>query len=215
MIDEDGAQLKLVLSVPGSFQSLKGMSLDSQGNAWIASGGEGVYLVSPDGTVVKGSPFTGGGVNGPWSVTVDGDDNVWVANFGPMEQGNFYGNDDIGGIKAAISKLAGVNTPGLDPGCPISPVTGYTLPSAGSQVLLHNSDPTKSDPLYGPAGPACYSPLMRQTNCLIDQAGNVWALNNWKPSFDIDMPVPPTVGNPGGDGVVIFVGLAKPPIKKH
>jgi hypothetical protein len=32
------------------------------------------------------------------------------------------------------------------------------------------------------------------------------------------MPLPPTEdnpGNPGGDGVVIFVGLAKPPIKKH
>lgn len=193
-------------------QSLKGMSLDSQGNAWIASGGQGVYLVSSDGATVSG-PFTDGGISGPWSVTVDGDDNVWVANFGPMESGNFYGNDDANGVKAAISKLAGVNTPGFKPGDPISPPKGYTLPSAGSQVLLPNRDP-----LYGPAGPACYSPLMRQTNCLIDQAGNVWALNNWKPSFDIDMPLPPTEdnpGNPGGDGVVIFVGLAKPPIKKH
>jgi hypothetical protein len=49
--------------------------------------------------------------------------------------------------------------------------------------------------------------------CLINQAGNVWALNNWKPSFDVD--IAPEVGNPGGDGVVIFVGLAKPPIKQH
>ena len=146
-----------MFSVAGSFQSLKGMSLDSQGNAWIASGGEGVYLVSPDGTEVKG-PFTGGGISGPWSVTVDGDDNVWVANFGPMESGNFYGNDDNGGVKAAISKLAGVNTPGLDPGYPISPVTGYTLPSAGSQVLLHNSDPTKSDPSTAPTAPRATAP---------------------------------------------------------
>jgi hypothetical protein len=87
-------------------------------------------------------------------------------------------------------------------------LTGYTLPSAGDPVLLNNK------PLYGGRGPAkCFSPLMRQTNCLIDQAGNVWALNNWKPSFDVD--VDPDVGNPGGDGIVIFVGLAKPPIKKH
>jgi len=212
---EDGA-LRRQFVVGGSFQSLKGMSLDSQGYAWIASGGQGVYLVSPDGTEVSG-PFNGGGISGPWSVTVDGDDNVWVANFGPMEPGSVYGNGDR---KAAISKLAGANPdtrpPGLEAGDPISPDTGYTLPSAGSQVLLHNSDPLiKSDPLYGPAGPACFSPLMRQTNCLIDQAGNVWALNNWKPSFDIDMPPPPTPGNPGGDGIVIFVGLAKPPIKKH
>lgn len=46
---------------------------------------------------------------------------------------------------------------------------------------------------------------MRITNCCIDQAGNVWTINNWKPNFDLDMD------NPGGDGIVIFVGLAKPP----
>jgi hypothetical protein len=196
---------------PISFQSLKGMSLDSQGNAWIASGGQGVFFVSSDDTVVKG-PFTAGGISGPWSVTVDGDDNVWVANFGPMEPGSVYGNYGTNAaqlVKAAVSKLAGVNTPGSDPGDPISPSTGYTLPSAGSPVLLNNQ------PLYGVGGPACYSPLMRQTNCLIDQAGNVWALNNWKPSFDVDMPPPPQKGNPGGDGIVIFVGLAKPPIQKN
>ncbi len=38
---------------------------------------------------------------------------------------------------------------------------------------------------------------------------NVWAVNNWKPNFDDDFD--PTIGNPGGDGIVIFVGLAKPP----
>jgi len=41
----------------------------------------------------------------------------------------------------------------------------------------------------------------------IDQAGNIWSLNNWKPRIDID-----TIGmNPGGDGIIIFVGLAPPP----
>ena len=207
-------QFPLITKGPaGAFESLKGMSLDSQGNAWIASGGDhAVYSISSDGTTVSG-PFKGGGINGPWSVTVDGDDNVWVANFGPMTPGSFYGSDEPGGVKASISKLAGVNPatrpPGLNPGDPISPLHGYTLPSAGSQVLLHNLEP-----LYGSGSKRkCFSPLIRQTNCLIDQAGNVWALNNWKPSFDVDFP--PKTGNPGGDGVVIFVGLAKPPVKKN
>jgi hypothetical protein len=209
---ERGA-IKQVFSVLGTFQSLKGMSLDSQGNAWIASGGDdGLFLITSDGTAWAG-PYKGGGISGPWSVTVDGDDNLWVANFGPMKAGNFYGSEDPNGVKASISKLAGANAEtrllGLQPGDPISPPTGYTLPSAGSQVLLHNGAP-----LYGSgSGRKCFSPLIRQTNCLIDQAGNVWALNNWKPSFDVD--IAPEVGNPGGDGVVIFVGLAKPPIKKH
>ena len=48
--------------------------------------------------------------------------------------------------------------------------------------------------------------MMRQTNSMIDQAGNIWSLNNWKPDFDTDLCC-----NPGGDGVVIFVGLAAPP----
>jgi len=184
--------------------SLKGLSLDSQGNAWVASGGDdAVYLFNPEGEVL--GKFSGGGISCPWSATVDGDDNVWVANFGPMTFGNDY-------INAAISKLAGTNPvtrpPGLKTGNPISPQTGYTLHSAGRPVLLHNGDP-----LYGPdATTESYSPLMRQTNCVIDQAGNVWAINNWKPNFDAD--VSPETGNPGGDGIVIFVGLAKPPIKK-
>jgi hypothetical protein len=72
-------------------------------------------------------------------------------------------------------------------------------------VLLHNGVP-----LYGygqPPGPPCFIPMMRQTAVVIDQAGNIWSINNWKPDFDID-----TVGgNPGGDGIIIFVGLAAPP----
>lgn len=38
-------------------------------------------------------------------------------------------------------------------------------------------------------------------------------MNNWKPDFNVDAP--PNTGNPGGDGIVIFVGLAKPPVKRH
>jgi hypothetical protein len=175
----------------------KGVALDSQGNAWVASGGDDtVYMISPDGRTHTG--FTGGGISGPWSVAVDGDDNVWVANFGPMGPLHDY-------TRAALSKLAGIRPPpGYDTGDPISPHTGYTLPSAGSQVLLPNGEP-----LYGRAGPACYSPLMRQTSCTIDQAGNVWAVNNWKPNFATDFL--PGSGNPGGDGIVIFVGIARPP----
>src|SRR6266496_5947558 len=92
---------------------------------------------------------------------------------------------------------------GHNAGDPISPPTGYTVPSAGSEVLLHSGEP-----LYGPPpAPPCFIPMMRQTAVVIDQAGNIWSINNWKPDFDID-----TVGqNPGGDGIIVFVGLASPP----
>jgi hypothetical protein len=177
---------------------LRGISLDSQGNAWVASQGDGfVYALGPDGAELCHScRFNRGGIDHPWGMTVDGEDNVWVGNFGPLQPGsNFTGR---------ITKLWGVNAPpGHNVGDPISPRTGYTVPTAGSEVLLHNGVP-----LYGPPPmPPCFIPAMRCTDVNIDQAGNLWSVNNWKPDFDID-----TIGgNPGGDGIIIFVGLAAPP----
>jgi len=180
-------------------QSLKAVSVDSEGNAWIASKGDNsVYGIRPDGTRI--GRFSGGGINGPWGVTVDGNDNLWVSNFGPTKTGSNF-------TSGRLTELCGVRRaarpPGTQVGDPISPDTGYTVPSAGSQVLLHNGQP-----LYGPGGPPSFAPIMRQTNAVIDQAGNLWTINNYKPDFDIDV-----LSNPGGDGIVIFVGLAAPPAK--
>jgi hypothetical protein len=178
-------------------QGLRGLSVDSHGNAWVASQGDSmVYAIRPDDTEI--GHFNGGGMDGPWDTAVDGEDNVWVANFGPLESGPpFIGR---------LTKLAGVNAPpGKNVGDPISPATGYTLPTAGSEVLLHNGDP-----LYGPGTTARFIPMMRQTAVVIDQAGNIWSINNWKPDFDIDV-----ASNPGGDGIIIFVGLAPPPRPAH
>jgi hypothetical protein len=188
-------QIRLLSAKPVG-TSVKGISLDSQGQAWVPSGSESlVYLLSRQGDVL--GSFSGGGVFWPWSTSVDGDDNVWVANFGPIEPGTDFTNTHV-------TKLAGSNPatrpPGLNTGDPISPPSGYTLPSAGDQVLLPDGTP-----LYGQPGPPSFSPLMRLTNVVIDQAGNVWAINNWKPSFDNDAKL-----NPGGDGICIFVGLATP-----
>ena len=178
-------------------EGLRGLSVDSHGNAWVASQGDSmVYAIRPDDTEI--GQFNGGGMDGPWDTAVDGEDNVWVANFGPLESGPpFIGR---------LTKLAGVNAPpGKNVGDPISPATGYTVPTAGSEVLLHNGDP-----LYGPGATASFIPTMRQTALVIDQAGNIWSINNWKPDFDIDV-----ASNPGGDGIIIFVGLAPPPRPAH
>jgi hypothetical protein len=184
-------------------QALKGLALDSQGNGWVTSQGNNtMYAIRPDGTRL--GKFTGGGINGPWGVAVDGDDNVWVANFGPLQAGSNF-------TSASISELCGINPaarpPGKKLGDPISPPTGYTVPSAGSQVLLHNGDPLYG---YGIGAQPSFAPMMRLTNVVIDQAGNIWAINNFKPDFDIDICC-----NPGGDGIVIFVGLATPPASQN
>lgn len=64
------------------------------------------------------------------------------------------------------------------------------------------------EPLYGYGQQPCFNPIMKQTGINVDCAGNVWVCNNWKPDFVIDVSL-----NPGGDGLVIFVGLASPVIK--
>ncbi|WP_462323203.1 NHL repeat-containing protein, partial [Halochromatium sp.] len=177
--------------------TLKVVAADYAGNAWIASQGtDSVFAYSANGEPL--GEFTGGGIDGPWGMAVDGEGNIWVANFGDLGIGNVF---DSG----RVSKLCGANPaacpPGLQLGDPISPETGYTLPSEGTQVLLPNGDP-----LYGPGAPPSFVPMMRQTSVQIDAAGNLWAVNNWKPRFDVDV-----LANPGGDGIVIFVGLATPP----
>lgn len=206
-LDAENKTLTQVSSQPVG-RGLKGLSIDSLGNIWVAAGGvDAVCLL--DSTGNQTGQFGGGvgkswgGINGPWGTTIDGNDNVWVANFGQMLPGANY-------TDASLSKLAGANPdtrpPGFETGDPISPPSGYTLPTGGAPVTLANGDP-----LYGVGKDASFSPLMRQTNCTIDQAGSVWVCNNWKPDFDTDFS--PTSGNPGGDGIVIFVGLAKPPVK--
>jgi hypothetical protein len=177
-------------------RALKGLSVDSKGNAWVASlADNAIYGIRPDGSLM--GPFAGGGIYGPWDVTVDGEDNLWIANFGPIEANNTL-------AVGRLSKLCGVNPdacpPGKKLGDPISTATGYTVLSAGSQVLLHNGEP-----LYGEHAPPSFIPMMRQTASVIDRAGNVWTINNYKPNFDVDATV-----NPGGDGILIFVGLAPP-----
>ncbi|HET7232174.1 MAG TPA: hypothetical protein VFJ16_19360 [Longimicrobium sp.] len=180
-------------------QVTKGMGIDSEGNVWVASGGnDTVYKVSADGSHAVG--YTGGGISGPWSVAVDGDDNVWVANFGPMGVVHDF-------TSASVTKLAGIRPPeGYRTGDVLSGEYGYPLWSAGEQVLLADGTP-----LYGTDGPPCYNPLMRMTSVNIDAAGNLWAVNNWKPNFATDFET--YTGNPGGDGIVIFVGVAAPPGK--
>lgn len=180
-------------------KALKTVAVDSQDNAWVTSqGGSTIYAYTTDGEKIGG--FSGGGIDGPWGICVDGEDNIWVGNFGPLKPGSNFN-------KGRVSKLAGAN-PATRPsgkalGDPISPSSGYTVHSAGDEVLLHDGTP-----LYGPDAPPSFAPFMRSTFVAIDQGGNLWAVNNWKPSFLND-----ALKNPGGDEIVIFVGLAPPPAK--
>jgi hypothetical protein len=134
--------------------------------------GGSVNLLKPDGTPFPGSPFTSGGLPGPWAAAVDGNDNVWISNFASPS--------------SPIVQLCGVRTetcpPGMKTGDQISPPGGYV--GGGLQM---------------------------QTDIGVDPAGNVWVMNNWQ---DIDSCIgPPKEAlstRCGGQGIVIFYGMAKP-----
>ncbi|WP_065750645.1 hypothetical protein [Bradyrhizobium paxllaeri] len=85
--------------------------------------GGSVSMIRPDGTQAPGSPFDGGAsISGPWGITIDGNDHVWVAN----------------GFGKTLTELCGVRTetcpPGFKTGDPISPPkTGYA--GKGMQFL--------------------------------------------------------------------------------
>ncbi len=69
----------------GSSANPKGIGLDTAGNAWATAGAESrIYAFSPSGRQI--GAFSGGGVTGPWGLSVDSKDNVWIANFGPAQQ---------------------------------------------------------------------------------------------------------------------------------
>jgi hypothetical protein len=94
--------------------------------------GGSVTLLRPDGTQYPGSPFTGGGLPGPWAATIDGNDNVWISNFAMPN--------------SPITELCGVRTencpPGFKTGDQISPPGGYV--GGGLQM--------QTDLAIGPAG---------------------------------------------------------------
>jgi hypothetical protein len=100
-----------------------------------------VSMVRPDGTQAPGSPFDGGkSIIGPWGITVDGNDHVWVAN----------------GFNKTVTELCGVRTetcpPGYKTGDPISPpktgyagkgmqfLTGVVVDPAGNVWVANNID---------------------------------------------------------------------------
>jgi len=102
-------------------EALRGSMSDDErvARAWIQlwhtineyPGGD-VSMIRPDGTVL--GPFdAGGSITGPWDVSIDGNDNVWVSS----------------STSHSITQLCGVRTqtcpPGLATGDPISPPGGY------------------------------------------------------------------------------------------
>ena len=179
VIGPEGNVLEVVPPVgPGGRTVLSrpmGNASDSRGNIWVAnsdfmdvpcpttptpdlgpanSPSIALFLRHPDRKPHAGSPFTGGGLTIPWGIAVDGNDTVWVANFG--FRFSTQPPDPDWPAPNRVSHFCGVDTSKCPPtkrgvGKPISPGTGYTSDA-----------------------------LIRNTAVAIDPSGNVWLANNWK-----------------------------------
>jgi len=134
--------------------------------------GGSLTVLGPDGSEATFSPVYGKGITGPWAVSVDGNDNIWISNFSSATAG--------------IVQLCGFSTencpPGMKTGDAISPPGGYV--GGGLQL---------------------------QVDIGVGPAGDVWVTNNWQDTASCyGKPEEGASTRCGGQGVVVFFGMAKP-----
>ena len=112
--------------------------------------GGSLTVLHPDGSEASFSPVYGKGISGPWAVSVDGNDNIWVSNFTSSAAG--------------IVHLCGFRTencpPGMKTGDAISPPGGYV--GGGLQLQV--------DVGIGPAGDVWVTNNWQDHDCLLRQA---------------------------------------------
>jgi len=173
---------------PG-FEDLRQVQVAPDGHVYVGGLLTGRIIVLGPDLSYKGeikSPV----INAAWGIKIDKKGTMYVANFGTGQ-----GNEPLG-----IAVLDPANPDGAQL---------LTLPTGGEEVRLASGQPLYGNDLINNALTPCYSPLMRLTSTNIDGAGNLWAMNNWKPSVYIDISMDIST-NPGGDGVIVFLGIAIP-----
>jgi len=152
---------------PGEFQMPLGAASDNLGNVWVTNStiiaipcktGDSIELPSPEdeakiaGSVVKVGPdgatrrFEGAGLTIAWGIAVDGDDNLWVANFSGRRLSHLCGarasTCPSGQTGAPISKDTGYPFDGLQRN------TGVQVDPSGNVWLTNNwiAIPVQTDP---------------------------------------------------------------------
>ncbi len=197
-----------------------GIAIDRDGNAWV-SNNQGA---NADATVFKLSPqgqrlallTAKDGINRPMDVSTDLDGNVWVNNsaivslpcascdmvqdFGDLTLADeaFFsvGQYDSDGMFIRELRGGGIHIPW---GNAIDGAGNLWVANFGGYRVSHFDGQTGE-----PIAPSGYwsNALERVTSVTIDPSGNVWLANNWN--------IQPELTNPGGDGLVLFVGIAAP-----
>jgi len=156
------------------------IAIDGPGHVWVANdesaagvnGGNGsVTELSSSGTPTSGSPYTGGGLNGPAGLAIDGSGNAWVSD---------SGTDAVSEFNSGGTAQSG---PGGYMGGGLSVPYGIAIDGSGDGWVANNSGGTLSK--FNSAGTAISTSsgytgggLNAPKDLAIDSAGNVWVANN-------------------------------------
>jgi hypothetical protein len=191
------------------FESLRQAAINGDGDVVVVGvASSRATILSKDDLTCKG--YYDVNTHAPWGVKIDKKETVFLANFGHETD---YASDKSLDMQGPFGVTMLRDAPNPDS------AQLLTVPTGGSEVMLANGQPlygtqtkpTKTviivddEPTLEHIPMQCYQPIMRLTSTNIDGAGNLWCMNNWKPSALVDV-----ADNPGGDGVVIFLGIAEP-----
>ncbi|GAA2240735.1 hypothetical protein GCM10009851_27650 [Herbiconiux moechotypicola] len=180
-----------------------------------------VAVLNRDGSVVAGSPLSGGGLDRPMGIASDDAGNVWIANsgaitlpcpdrpeVGPPATGSVSyiaaGTDAVVGPfqGGGVSTPWGIATDGSG-NVWVGEFSGQRLVAfCGFDVSACPPGSSTGDPLSPADTGYSFDGLERTTGVAVDPSGNVWATNNWQ--------LDPVQTNPGGHEIVAFLGIATP-----
>jgi streptogramin lyase len=192
-----------------------GIALDDAGNAWVTNNtGDSAFKLSPDGQLLA-TVGAEAGIKAPMGIAIDSRGHVWVSNSGIIDvpcattgvdqtYGNLLPDIDHASITELDSNGAHIGTyhdGGIEIpwGIGVDGNDDVWVASFGGQLVSQFDGETGL-----PIAPHGYfsDGLVRITGVSIDPSGNVWLTNNWL--------LDPVQTNPGGDGLVVFIGLAGP-----
>ena len=151
-------------------------AIDSLGNLWVPGyTSNSLTEFGPTGNLISGQyGFSGGGLNLPYSVTIDADDNPWAVNFGPLGS-------------SSISKFQNTGVP----------VTGSPYPCAATCFFLATdtarnlwiSSTANTIVLDSSAAPVAQFPTPAYNSGIaIDSTGHGWTIGQARNLYQLTLP---------------------------
>ncbi len=158
------------------FANYPAIAIDAAGDVWLASwSSKSVSELTSAGAIVTGVSYTGGGLNYPYSIAVDGADDLWVTNAtNPGES--------VSELTSAGSFLSGAN--GFTGGGLYLP-QGIAIDGAGDAWITNQTSMMGSileissmgSYISGASGYSGSSEVYYPAGIAVDGSGNVWWVN--------------------------------------